>query len=379
MILFRRRIVLLTVVLAAPSVSAGQEICGDREPLYRLDGDDLVWGSIRAVNTNDSLLVVLTRSDPMIHLFDLADGSRRESWGQSGEGPGEFQSAAGVALAGRHVYVVDAEQRRLSIFEFTGDLVHTVQLRDLGMPDDRPTGLDRAGGETLLFELSVPMGNERSFFARSFGASANEVPVRRDTVSVYPKWAATLHLTAEGSPSYSLPPPYSPTLQWASVSEGVAFWQGPGSEVRILGFDGTLKSVVSLALDDRFEVTEEDREFWFQNAIPQEVFGQRVFEPLRRKARRTVDFPRHHPPVFELLGAGEFLYVRRTPDGRDEVWDIADFQGQTINRVSLAQDQTLMTVIPDHMVLKVTDALGVESVEVHRCSSLPGPESPRMH
>ena len=128
--------------------------------------------------------------------------------------------------------------------------------------------------------------------------------------------------------------------------------------------------MVSLALDDRFEVTAEDREYWFQNAIPQEFMGQRVFEPLRREARRTVDFPRYHPLAFDLLSApGDVLWVRRTPDGKDQVWDVVDAQGQPAGRVALAPDQALMAVIPDHMVLRVTDALGVESVEVHRCST----------
>lgn len=352
------------------------QACVDRDLVYRIDGNDLVWSDVRAVSTDDSLLVVLTGSYPVVHLFDLADGSRRGSWGRSGQGPGEFQSASGVALVGRHVYALDGNQGRLSIFEFTGDLVRTVALRDFGMPPNFPWLLHRAGGDTVLFGLSVPMGDERSIIARSFGASADEDPVGQETVIVYPKTTATrLRLTAPGAPSLTLSPPYWPDPQWTPVSGGVAFWQGPDSEVRILGLDGDLISVVSLALDDHFEVTPEDREFWFQNAIPQEIFGRRgVFDPLREVARRTVDFPRYHPPVFELLsGPDDLLWVRRTPDGRDQVWDVVDAQGQPATRVALGAGQALMAVIPDHLVLKVTDALGVESVELHQCS---GPEPP---
>ena len=378
MILFRCCIVLLTAVLVTPAASAGQQACVDRDLLYRLDGNDLVWSDVRAVSTDDSRLVVLTGSYPAIHLFELVDGTHRQSWGGSGEGPGEFRGRTGVALVGSRVYAHDGTQGRLSIFEVTGDLVRTVRLRDLGMPDYVSIRLDRAGGETLLFEWSVPMGNERSVFARSFGASANEDAVRQDTVIVYPRTTATeLRLTSPGGPPrLRLPPPYWPAPQWTPVSGGVAFWQEPDSEVKILGFDGALKPVVALALDDRFEVTAEDREFWFQNAIPQEIFGQRgVFGPLREEARRTVDFPRYHPLMFELLGGpDDLLWVRRTPDGRDQVWDIVGTQGQLASRVSLTPGQALMAVIPDHLVLRVTDDLGVESVEVHRCRSLPMPE-----
>ena len=352
-----------------------EQACVDRDLVYRIDGNDLVWSDVRAVSTDDSLLVVLTGSYPVVHLFGLADGSRRGSWGLSGEGPGEFESATGVALVGSRVYALDGNQGRLSIFEFTGGLVRTVPLRDFGMPPNFPRRLHRAWGDTVLFGSSVPMGNERSIIALSFGASADEDPVGQEALVDYPRTTATrLRLTAPEAPSFTLPPPYWPDPQWTPVSGGVALWHGPDSEVRILGLDGEQRSVVTLALGDRFEVTAEDREFWFQNAIPQEVFGQRgVFDPVREVARRTVDFPRYHPPVFELLsGPDDLLWVRRTPDGRDQVWDIVDTQAQLASRVSLAPRQALMAVIPDRLVLKVTDALGVESVEVHRCIHPPG-------
>lgn len=374
MALFRRASFFVLAALATPALSAGQQACVDRGPLYRLDGDDLVWTDVRAVSASDSLLVVLTGSYPAIHLFDLADGVHQRSWGRSGEGPGEFRSATGIALADGHVYALGADQVRLSVFEITGDLLRTVRLRDFGMSSYRPRRLELAEGDTLLFEGFVPMANERIIIARWFGAGANQDSVRRDSVIVYPARTANLRLTAPGAPSLTLSHPYSPTPQWIPYSRGVAFWDGSDPGVRILGFDGEQKSVVSLALDDRFEVTEEDREYWLQNEIPDEIFGQRgVFDPLREEARRTVDFPRYHPTVFELLsGPDDLLWVRRTPAGREEVWDVVDVQGQPASRVVLAPDQVLMAVIPDHLVLKVTDALGVESVEVHQCGYPPG-------
>ena len=374
MTLFRRCAVLLLAALLTPALSAGQQTCVDRDRLYRLDGDDLVWSDVRAVSADDSPLVVLTGSYPAIHLFELADGTHRQSWGGEGEGPGEFQSATGVALVGGHVYALDRSQGRLSIFQVTGDLIRTVRLQEFGISPNVARRIEWCGGETVLLELSVPMGESRAIVAHAIGIDPDEESVRRDTVIVYPRRTATLRLTAPGSPSYTASAPYSPIPKWIPVSGGVVFWQGPDPEVRILGFDGEQVSVVPLALDDRFEVTEEDREFWLQNAIPQEFMGQRVFEPLRREARRTVDFPRYHPLMFEFLGGpDDLLWVRRTPDGRDQVWDIVDTQGQPAGRVALAPDQALMAVIPDHLLLKVTDALGVESVEVHQCSAVPGP------
>lgn len=372
---------LVTVALASPTGGAGQQACVDRDPLYRLDGNALVWSDVRAVDANDSLLVVLTDSYPVVHLFALGDGGHLGSWGSRGEGPGEFQVSSGVALVGGHVYVLDRNLGRLTIFGFTGDVARTVNLRDFGMPPNFPRWLHQAAGDTVLLGLSVPMGNERTIIARQFGASGSEDPLRQDTVIVYPRTTSTqLRLTAPGSPGLTVPPPYWPDPQWTPVAGGVAFWQGPDSEIRILGFDGVLKTVIAPSLGDRFEVTADDRELWFQNAIPQEFLGQRVFEPLREEARRVVDFPEYHPSVFELLGGpDDRLWVRRTPDGRSQTWDIIDTQGQFANRVSLTPGEVLVAVIPDHLVVKVTDDLGVESVEVQRCVFPQGLRPQRPH
>ena len=367
---------LLAAALAAPTVTVGQETCADRDPLYRFDGNDLVWSGIKEVSSDGSLLVVVTESYPVVHLFDLADGDRRGSWGRSGQGPGEFQEATGVALVGGRLYVLDGSQRRLSIFESSGDLVRTVNLLD----GYYPRRLERGGDGTVLFDLSEPMGDERIIVARTVGASADEDWARQDTVISYARsTVARVRLRAPGAPSYRVSPPYSAAPQWAPVSGGVALWPGPGPEVGILKLGGGLESAVLLPFDDRFQVTDDDREFWFRNAIPTELFGQRVFEPLRAEARRTVEFPRDHPLVFELLGGpDDRLWVRRTPDGRDQIWDIVDSQGQLASRVSLTPGQALMAVIPDHLVVKATDDLGVESVEVQRCGSLPRSTSPAM-
>jgi len=368
----------VVAALLTPSVGVGQEVCADRDLLYRLDGESLGWSDVGAVSSDDSLLVVLTESYPVLHLFDLAAGAHLRSWGRDGEGPGEFQGSTGVAVVDGHVYALDGTQGRLSIFEPAGNLVRAIRLEDFGVLPNHARRLDHGGGERLLFRLSVPMGDERAIVTRMIGVHAIEDSPPLDTVIVY-SWATAgqLRISAEGSPPVTLAPPYAPSPVWTPLSGGVAFWQGPDPEVRILGFDGTPMSVVSLAFDNRLEVTAADREFWLQNAIPQEMFGQRVFEPARREARRTVDFPRYHPLIFELLaGPEDLLWVRRTPGGRDEIWDIMDPQGEPAGRVSLDPGQVLMAVIPDHIVLKVTDVVGVEAVEVHRCMSLPGLDLP---
>lgn len=62
-------------------------------------------------------LVVLDRSAPKVHLFRLPNGERLGSFGQNGEGPGEFRSARHVQPDARHpgdAWIFDLSLRRMT-------------------------------------------------------------------------------------------------------------------------------------------------------------------------------------------------------------------------------------------------------------------------
>lgn len=368
----RRYAALILAGLATPVASAGQQVCTDHDLLYRLSGETFLWNDVKGVATNHPLLAVLTESNPAIHLFDLANGTWHRSWGKRGEGPGEFRSSTGIALIGLHVYALDIGQDRLSIFDFTGNVVRTVKIQDLDVsPSQALRRLEQTERGTVLIELAQRTGKDRIIIAQTIGPTPT-ADSHQDTVTAFAMTDATdLQLVAVGSPSYTLPPPYSSVAQWTPIADGLALWQGPEPEIQILDLDGTVRSTLSLDLADRFEITAEDREHWLQNAIPQEFMGQKIFEPVREQARQTVDFPQYHPPVFELLsGPGNLLWIRRTPNSREtQIWDVTDSRGRSAGQISLSPGQRLMAVIPDHLLLRSTDEFGVESVEVHRCAS----------
>lgn len=75
-------------------------------------------------------LVVLDRSAPQVHLFRLPDGERVASFGQTGEGPGEYRSARHVQLDaanGRDLWIYDFALRRMTRLRFGGAPVPEVQ------------------------------------------------------------------------------------------------------------------------------------------------------------------------------------------------------------------------------------------------------------
>ena len=100
----------LSFLLTTPLPATGQ-LQIDPDPVYQFGDDDLFWDDVKALDVRDSLLVVLTESDPVLHVFSLGSGSHLRSWGSKGEGPGEFESSADVAWVGSRIYALDTRMR----------------------------------------------------------------------------------------------------------------------------------------------------------------------------------------------------------------------------------------------------------------------------
>lgn len=355
------KLVGLALLPPAATGQAGQ-VRVDPQPVYQLGGDPVYWDGIASLDVNDSLLVVLTESDPVLHLFSLTSGLHIRSWGGEGEGPGEFMSSADVVLVGEQVYALDTTQRRVSIFDLEGRLLLTRQLRGLGLP--YANRLHHASGDTVVVRAYAPMDDANAVVAWTADGVAG-------TVLTFDDPPGKLRLEAPGAPGLTLRRPFSPYPKWTVVSGEVVYWPGAGEELQVVGLDGAATSSLVLPVKDRIEVTAGDRERWFRTGIPTEFMGRRPFEPLRREARQTVEFPEWHPAVLGLLGApDDAVWVKRQgslpADSRGEMWDIVDKGGESVDRVTLPVGHLLMAVRTEHVVVRTTSELVGDLVQVHR-------------
>ncbi len=75
------------------------------------------------------------------------------AWGGKGDGPGQFNDPTGIAVAGGEVFVADARNGRIQVFDLDGNFK-----RQFGSPGDgpgrigRPMNLSVAGGERYVPE-----------------------------------------------------------------------------------------------------------------------------------------------------------------------------------------------------------------------------------
>jgi len=352
-----------------PGVASGQVRLGD-QAVAIVKREVLEWSSVVAVDANDSLLVVMVDEEPVLHLFGITDGAHLVSWGRTGEGPGEFQSSAGVALVGDRVYALDTTQRRLSIFTQMGVHVETVLLDDLDFPFANK--LYRASGDTVLIGAFEPMGHGRAVIAWTVSGLARNVLTYQDGTTDH-----RIRLEAPGAPSFTVLSPFRARPRWAAdpFSGNVLYWPGHGKDIQVIGLDGIARDPVTLVLDDRFEVTSQDREHWIATAIPSEFRGQRVFEPLRPVAREIVEFPGDHALFYEMMaGPANTVWLRRNPNGRAQVvWDVWDAAiGQPTNRVMLREGLRLLALHNNYGILVNSEDASQEAVEVRLISGIGG-------
>ena len=342
--------------LLTPPLPATGQLRIDPEPVYQFGDDDLFWDDVRALDVSDSLLVVLTESDPVLHLFSLDSGTHLRSWGLKGEGPGEFASSADVAWVGSLIYALDTSERRVSIFEANGELVKTVPVSGLGLPFTNR--MDHVSGDTVVFTAYEPMGGGNAVVAWTADGFVRTVVEYDDPPQV--------RLEAPDAPGLTLAAPFTARMRWTVVAGEVVYWSGSGEQLEATSVDGTATHTLSLPVSDRFEVTADDRESWIRTGIPTEFMGRRPFEPLRAVARETVEFPDHHALVRQLLTDDQDrIWVRRNRSG-EPVWDVVERTGQMSGRVTLPRGFSLRAVIPGYVVTTLTDELGVETVRVHR-------------
>lgn len=330
------------------------------EPNHVFGGLASGWAGVSDVAARGSLLVVSTRSEPFLHMFELEDGQLVHTWGSAGDGPSEFRAVGSVALSDSNVYALDTSTNRLSVFDLDGRLARSVSMTSLSLPLPFADEVVWSDGGEVLLRTYEPMGSQRAVVAL-----APEGHVK--TVVSY-KVAPAMRLESPpGSPGLSVIPPFSPRPVWTTVDEGVAYWPAGAAELRTLGLDGTVSSTRPLPFDAGHVVTAADREHWFRSSIPSVTMGQRgVYDAVRRRARETMVFPDQHPLAVALeAGPTGDVWVLRVPTASGQVWDVVGPSGEFSGRVTLPAGWRLASVLQESVVVVVADSVGAESVQVH--------------
>ena len=375
------------LTFGSPTAAFAQSQLGE-QAVVTIDGEALQWSGVVATDANDSLLAVMTESDPVLHLFLIRDGRHVASWGRKGEGPGEFESSAGMALAGDRVYALDTTQRSIAVFDLAGVLIESILVNDLSFPfADR---LHRARGDTILIGAFEPMGQGRTVTAWTSDGFAKEV-------LAYQAGTRDDLIEAPDAPGLTLPRPFRTRPLWSvdQVSGNILYWPGQGRDIQVIGLDGSIDETIPLPVDDLLEVTSEDQEHWIREsfgflmglvskgtAAEATAAGGLKCTPLACCTvdandeicdcfwKSEVEFPEHHPLLYSIIsGPHNTMWLRRTPNGRSQIiWDVVTSRGTS--RVLLSRGQRLLGLHSGYAVILMTDDTGQEVVELRLVQEL---------
>lgn len=320
------------------------------EPFERVAvlSSDAPLGRVTAAEFRGATAWVVTAEPAAIY---RADGTRLRRWGAAGP----LQSPADAVWAGDRLLVRDARRESLDSFDPDGRLVASRAL-----PGPITSWVGVAGGDTLASLLAFR--DDSAAIVRLRGAAT-------DTLLRF-TMPRPVRLMARGSPTYSVIPPFTPTPVWTVLPEGrLAFWDGRSGWIALLDVRGRPAGRLPLPRG-RYPVAAADREGWLADAIPREFMGQRVFEPLRARARTDLVFPASLPAALALLpDPGRGVWIRRTPASSGEVWAWVDARGVRA-QVRMPPGRELLAVGADMLAVRTRGTGGRDVVELYRKPSL---------
>ena len=93
-----------------------QEISFERTARYGDTGDVFIGSMAGVAVADDGTLFLADRTEAVVHVFG-SSGEYITAIGGKGEGPGEFLTAAAPRLYNGELYVLDGQQRRVSVFD----------------------------------------------------------------------------------------------------------------------------------------------------------------------------------------------------------------------------------------------------------------------
>lgn len=315
------------------------------------DADRVTLFKLKSAAFNGSDLAVVTEPEPGVHLFSA---NAHRGWGKKGAGPAELTNPENVVWAGGRILVHDfsGSNSKIVSYDHTGRFLGVRSTGACGLA----RGLQVTGPDTLL--SSVAFGTRRRAIVRLSGE-------RCDTIARY-TLPEQIRLTAQGSPSLTVSTPFAPGPLWTALpGRRVAAWNGSSPSLLLLDTYGRTVGEIPLPRT-RMRVSTADREWWIDNEIPADFMGQKVFEPLRRKAREEVKFPAYLPVALSLLpDPSGGVWVQRTTSGSGEIWSLVTASGEGAS-IKLPPGRELLSVGQRELAVKAKDNLDVETVEIFR-------------
>ena len=312
----------------------------------------------------DGRIVVANTGSNELRVFD-SSGRHLETWGGSGEGPGEFTSLIQVhRWPGDSLLALYSPGRRLSVLDSEGNYGRsfTLQLDDSFFLVEAVS----PGGAILTSDLVMRGGlpNGLTRLRDHFRVRTAEGEPR-PSLGSFPAEEWFFQATGPGTSSGSTIP-FGHEVSAFAWGDLMAVAPNDTYEVRVFGLDGTLKRIVRRD-HDLIATTPEHIDALIADVVTREERAER-----RRQLREyylEVPVPETHPAFDEAMSdeAGH-LWVREYnlpgEGDPDPVWTVFDPDGQVLGFVETPAGLSIFEIGEDYILGLARDDLGVEYVRM---------------
>lgn len=337
-----------------PSVSIGAAV-GDEAYLLHQVSDAIVLP--------DGRIVVANSGTNELRVFDGA-GVHLATWGREGEGPGEFMGLTAVdAWPGDSLVAWESRSRAVSVFDSAGMFGRSFVLES---GSDRPLE-----PRAVLGDGSI-LGRTGEVTGEGYRRSRETYQLRRTDT------APPVDLgTHAGRESYLAFMNGMPTL--GNLPFGRSLWEEewgelviitPDDEYEVRAYDrttGALARIVRREYENRPPTREEVDEALEAALERAGLTGQRL--EMARQAYGGMPLVEQFPAFRMLLTDPlDHLWVREaTLPGIDRpapLWTVFDPEGRALGFIETPEGLTLLEIGADYLLGRVTDDMGLESVQV---------------
>lgn len=373
-------------IVENPAVGTwGPEEAWEYEEVLRLGGaegpPETLFQSPGAIAPDgDGGVLVAERGENAVRRF-ASDGTFLGRLGGPGEGPGEFTGLRWIGASGETLLAYDAQQRRLTRFGRSGEVLETRTLEADWRTHATPAAFFPLEDGRILFVGSQgcsmpPPDDPRPAQMISFALPPEE---GRPSLRVNGPVAHWLDRTMHGLYGESfcsvVPALAGHRVRLAVRADGVAaVAPGPEPEIHIFrvpddeaaweGGRGALPApsrIVRLGIE-RAPVTPEEREAYRERHAPEDLtepFARDRWDAIRA-AWDTTTTPDRYPAIQELLwDDGGHLWALRGDGGDRRVWEVIDGEGRVLGTVEVPPGFEVRLVWGDRLWGIVRDAFDV--------------------
>lgn len=338
-----------------PSLSIG-EVAGEEAYMLHQANDGVVLP--------DGRIVIANAGTNEIRVFD-ASGVHEASWGRAGGGPGEFTALSGVSRwPGDSIAAWDTRARTIAVFDSEGTLGRSFVLEAEGRPNEPRMALADGTvlGRTVDSGATGP-GYRREQITYELRDAVGGVRV---PLGVHPGREAYLNMDGP-FPVFGLLP-FSRAVSEAQWGDLIILTPDEHYEIRAHDRDtGALARIVRRDYTNRAPTREEVDEAIDAALERTNLTGEQL--ELTREGYKALPLVESFPAFRALLVDGvDHLWVREaTLPGVDRpapLWTVFDPEGRVLGFIETPDGLTILEIGADYILGRVTDDLGVESVQV---------------